>query len=68
MDDFLSPMKYFNTIQGIKIINREINNGIKIAFGGSSLMLSTNINKTGSKIRTKWWNPNLKFTIFLVII
>ena len=53
MEDFLSPMKYFNTIQGIKIINREINNGIKIAFGGSSLMLSTNINKTGSKIRTK---------------
>ena len=53
MDDFPSPMKYFITIQGIKIINREIDNGIKIAFSGSSLMLSTNMNKTGSKTRTK---------------
>ncbi len=62
IEDFFSPMKYVNRIQGIKIIPREKVNGTKISWSGISLMLSKYINNTGNNARIKWWNPN-----FLII-
>ena len=62
IEDFLSPMKYVNRIQGIKIIPREKVNGTKISWSGISLMLSKYINNTGNNARIKWWNPNFLIT------
>ena len=62
IEDFLSPMKYVNKIQGIKIIPREKVNGTKISWIGISFMLSRYINNIGNNIKIKWWNPNSFFT------
>ena len=62
IEDFFSPMKYVNRIQGIKMIPREKVNGTKISWSGISLMLSKYINNTGNNARIKWWNPNFLIT------
>ena len=62
IEDFFSPMKYVNRIQGIKMIPREKSNGTIISESGISLMLSKYINNTGKDARIKWWNPNFLVT------